>query len=427
MVSVERVHIHYPMASSQTQRQLDCALETRKRRVIGAMIGSREFYQSFKILHKHGHLARLITDFWIPPKHPARFIAETVWRRRGTVLSSRYSRALEDANVKSFPRIGAQQYLGERLCRTRRARYELWRRCGQRFAQESIRWLDVEHDVYYGFSSGALESLKYENRNGKLTVLNQIDLGRSEEEMVLSEARDYPRWAPQERQRVPEAYFERIEAEWAEAKRIIVNSRWSKEALVQQGIPRERIFVSPLSYESAGGGDCIRPEVRDSIKVLWLGTLCLRKGIVHAIEAARLLENSRVTFTFAGNLDVTLPSLPRNCSYIGHVPRMKLGEVYAAHHIFILPTLSDGFGLTQVEALAHGLPVIATRCCGDVVEHGVSGLLVSPRDAVGLAQAILEVGSDKDTVRSMSENALRRATAFRSDCVWPSLAVALDL
>jgi glycosyltransferase involved in cell wall biosynthesis len=148
---------------------------------------------------------------------------------------------------------------------------------------------------------------------------------------------------------------------------------------------------------------------------------------VYAIEAARLLENSNVEFTFAGNLEVSLPNLPSNCSYIGHIPRTEIGNIYSAHHVFVLPTLSDGFALTQVEALAHGLPVVATRNCGDVVEHGISGLLIPPRDSKALAEAVLQIGSDRAILELMSENALQRAKAFTAKNIWPSLRAALNL
>ena len=56
--------------------------------------------------------------------------------------------------------------------------------------------------------------------------------------------------------------------------------------------------------------------------------------------------------------------------------------------MFVLPTLSDGFAITQLEAMAHGLPVVATPNCGRVVTDGEDGLIVPPADADALASAI---------------------------------------
>ena len=136
-------------------------------------------------------------------------------------------------------------------------------------------------------------------------------------------------------------------------------------------------------------------------------------------------EQRRVDFTFAGPIDVRLPALPANCRYIGRVPGPDIGAQYCSHDVFILPTLSDGFALTQVEAMAHGLPVIATPNCGEVVNHGVSGLIVPPGDSRALVEAILEIGGDPGKLEAMSAAAIRRATDFTPNRVWPTFQSCL--
>jgi len=51
-----------------------------------------------------------------------------------------------------------------------------------------------------------------------------------------------------------------------------------------------------------------------------------------------------------------------------------VSDWYRSADVFVLPTLSDGFAITQIEAMSHGLPVIATPNCASVVENGVDGL-----------------------------------------------------
>ena len=61
-----------------------------------------------------------------------------------------------------------------------------------------------------------------------------------------------------------------------------------------------------------------------------------------------------------------------------HGPRGETAaRFYREADVFLFPTLSDGFGLTQLEAQAWRLPVIASRFCGDVVQDGVNGLLLA--------------------------------------------------
>jgi glycosyltransferase involved in cell wall biosynthesis len=62
--------------------------------------------------------------------------------------------------------------------------------------------------------------------------------------------------------------------------------------------------------------------------------------------------------------------------WIGSVPREDAARFYRDADVFLFPTFSDGFGLTQLEAQAWKLPVIATKFCGDVVEDGKNGYLL---------------------------------------------------
>jgi glycosyltransferase involved in cell wall biosynthesis len=66
---------------------------------------------------------------------------------------------------------------------------------------------------------------------------------------------------------------------------------------------------------------------------------------------------------------------------------------YREADLFILPTLSDGYALTQLEAMAHGLPVLASRYCGAAVRPGENGFVIEDLSAAGIAEAILAARS----------------------------------
>jgi glycosyltransferase involved in cell wall biosynthesis len=67
--------------------------------------------------------------------------------------------------------------------------------------------------------------------------------------------------------------------------------------------------------------------------------------------------------------------------------------------------LSDGFGLTQLEALAHRLPVIASRRCGEVVTDGVNGLLLDEPTTAAIEEALLSCLHNPDQLAQFSKNA----------------------
>jgi len=137
------------------------------------------------------------------------------------------------------------------------------------------------------------------------------------------------------------------------------------------------------------------------MKVVLASRLLWDKGIGEYIEAARLLreEGLAVEFLLAGSPDPGNPASvsPRQVAkwekdgaitYLGHVSDMPrlLSEIDVA----VLPSYREGAPRSLLEAAACALPIVTTDVpgCREVVEHGLNGLLVPARDAVGLADAI---------------------------------------
>ena len=92
---------------------------------------------------------------------------------------------------------------------------------------------------------------------------------------------------------------------------------------------------------------------------------------------------------------VTAMGLDDRCRFAGRLSDEDLHSLYSIAHWFIHPTLYEGSSLVTLEAMAHGLPVIASRTGGlpDKVVHGESGLLVAPGDVAELADAIQMTGT----------------------------------
>jgi glycosyltransferase involved in cell wall biosynthesis len=152
--------------------------------------------------------------------------------------------------------------------------------------------------------------------------------------------------------------------------------------------------------------------------VLWLGQVNVRKGIHYLLEAARLLEKEVVEFWVAGPLGIrkeVTALASKNVKWLGPVPRSETPALYQQCDVFLLPTLSDGFALTQLEALAHGLPVIVTPNCGRVVEDGVTGFVIPARNAQALADTILRFMRNPNLVQEMSPKCRETAAMFSID------------
>jgi len=120
---------------------------------------------------------------------------------------------------------------------------------------------------------------------------------------------------------------------------------------------------------------------------------------------------SDITITIAGTGEMTprLKELAVSLKVDSHVDFVGLvdhSEVYALlekHHIMVMPSLQEAFGVAALEASACGRPVIASRVGGvpEVVEDGVTGLLVPPGDVGALAEAIVGLARDRERCERM--------------------------
>jgi glycosyltransferase involved in cell wall biosynthesis len=279
----------------------------------------------------------------------------------------------------------------------------------------SRRELDPNQDMFFGFNTGSLETLRMLRERRIFSVVDQIDPARVEEQLIYEEAERWPGWQKLPG-RVPTAYWERMDAEWATASIVLVNSNWSRQALVQQGVPKSKIVVIPPPYEPEKMRLPARRNFDKPITVLWLGLVNLRKGIQYLIEAARLLQhNPRIKFVIGGPIliaDQAVKSAPPNMEFRGRITRTETGPLYRSADVFVLPTLSDGFAVSQLEAMSQALPVIATPNCGEVVTHGVDGLIVPAYDSQALAQAVQSLDDDRQLLREMSYRALDKSACF---------------
>ena len=289
-------------------------------------------------------------------------------------------------------------------------------RFGKKFAElvrQHVRRLDLnpKRDAFFGFNTNCLETIEYLRDNDVFTVVDQVDPGKVEEDLCVEEAERWPGWGKIPG-RMPQSYWDRIAAEWSAADLVLVNSQWSADALVKQGVPTNKIIVVPLAIDFHGN----RPTTAQGpLKVLWLGSVILRKGIQYLIEAARLLQNTKIEFLVVGPVgisDAAVKSFPPNVRLLGRITRDRLQEIYHRAHVFVLPTISDGFAITQLEAMSYGLPVVTTPNCGRVVTNGMDGLIVPARDGVALAEALASLDGDRDLLRVMSSNALVTASKY---------------
>ncbi|MEQ1885601.1 MAG: glycosyltransferase family 4 protein [Bryobacteraceae bacterium] len=390
--------------------------------ILCSILGAREHYAPAVMAHRAGCLHRLVTDFWAPSVF--RSVPKALHNATLRRMADRHHAQLPPEKVCALTRLGMEYRWRLSRAHNRAQQYAVYEEMGTRFAAAASAYLTSGQDAFFGYSNASLETIHAANRLGLWTVVDQIDPAKTEFDLVTEEHKRFPALAPPMSE-PPESYFRRIRSEWDASDAIVVNSDWSRVALIEQGVEPEKLHVVPLAYEPTSEAEP-RSEMRNVLKILWVGTMCLRKGLPYALAAAARLTKAPVQFTFAGPLEVNSAALnlPSNCEYVGAVPRSETVRLYQQHDVFLFPTLSDGFGLTQLEAMSYGLPVIATPCCASVVENGESGFVIEPRDPDAIVTAIERFLSDASLLPAMSAAALRRSRDFSTAAVWSVLSTA---
>lgn len=120
------------------------------------------------------------------------------------------------------------------------------------------------------------------------------------------------------------------------------------------------------------------------------------------------------------NLRAAAAGIKDHIEFTGRVGEQALHALYAGSDVFLHPTRFEGSSLVTLEAMAHGLPVVATRAGGipDKVKDGENGFLVNPGDIDALAAAIVKMARSPEERARMSRESRRRLEPF----LWPGIA-----
>jgi phosphatidylinositol alpha-mannosyltransferase len=176
-----------------------------------------------------------------------------------------------------------------------------------------------------------------------------------------------------------------------------------------------------------------RPGLPPGRRVLWVGRLDRQKGFPVAVKAFGELaaEFPDLWFVVVGDgrdrdaIRIVPEEARRRILMVGSVPHRALPAYHAAADVFVTAAVGqESFGLVLVEAMAAGVPVVASDIPGyrEVARHGVDALLVPPADPGALAVAIGRILAGPDMAARLVEAGRARAGTFR----WTAVAERLE-
>ena len=223
-------------------------------------------------------------------------------------------------------------------------------------------------------------------------------------------------------------YFRLLVPGILRASRIVVADSESTRRDIMEiyGLPPSKVRVihpgyDPDAYFLDGATPATgHEEVRYFV---YVGNLLPHKNLLRLLDALAILQRrgpSRLIIRGEGRSDYTRAlrerietlGLGARVTLLEYAGARALRDLYARAVCLVLPSLHEGFGLPVLEAMACGTPVIASRGSSLSEVTGDASLMVDPYDAIGLAEAMYRVLTDRDLREGLRQRGLQRARAF---------------
>jgi glycosyltransferase involved in cell wall biosynthesis len=225
---------------------------------------------------------------------------------------------------------------------------------------------------------------------------------------------------------------------WPLLRGILCPSANTAQAVITSGVAAHRVAVAIPGTDKPALTGQRKPQ--GQLRLLAVGSITPRKGHLLLVEALAELRDYDWRLTCIGSLErdpaaaaalrraIAIQRLGDRVALVGERSPELLSAAYQDADLFVLPSYHEGYGMAYAEALAHGLPVVATTAGAipDTVPAATS-ILVAPGDATALREALRRVFVDERLRSRLAAGAALAATALPD---WPTAvrkwAAALD-
>ena len=205
--------------------------------------------------------------------------------------------------------------------------------------------------------------------------------------------------------------------EYVEADLVTVPSSFAYRSFLERGVPAQKLRKLPYGVSLSLFYPLSKEDTR--FRVIFVGSYSIQKGIGYLLEAVRpLVQKKAAELWLVGNASPEAREILRRNADIftdkGSHPRAKLSWFYSQASVLVLPSIQEGLAMVQAQAMACGIPVIATANTGaeDLFTDGVEGFIVPIRDPKAIREKIEWMLDNPIKRQEMAEAALRRVKSL---------------
>jgi len=271
-------------------------------------------------------------------------------------------------------------------------------------------------DIFIGWSGQCRASLTAARQMGMTTI---VERGSSHIEWQHHELTEEAKLTGF---RVEVPHLRTIEqelAEYQEADYIAVPSTFVARTFVASGVPETKLLLNPYGVDLTRFSN---PEPhrqagrkeQQGLQVLHVGRVGVRKGVHYLIDAVRKVPAAQLTLVGAvePGIDAQLSGSP-DVRVAGPVAGRELPHWYRQADVFCLLSIEEGLALVLAQAMAMGLPVIATANTGaeELIQDGVEGFIVPPRDPAAAAARLRQLAEAPELRLEMGRRGRARVMA----------------
>lgn len=368
-------------------------------KVVTSCYGRFHIYPQAAQLHRHGRLHRFINAY---PKF----------------LSRKYG--IPDEKVDSMLALGVVGRLAAKSFRWLDADAfdAISEKIHNRFSKSLAARIPGDTDIFIGLSSFCLDAIEEAKRRGMRAIVDHGSLHQRIERELQREELEI--WGlPGSSCRLAAQWLvDKEDEEFSAADKIIVLSKVAARSMMQAGVPAEKLFVNHCGVDLS---EFYPGEKRDGVfRVIQCGGIHTGKGVQYLLKAFHELALPQSELWFIGSgvetsplQDVIRKFAADNIHFKGGYPQSELRELYNQGSLFVLASISDGFGMVVTQAMACGLPVIVTENVGaaDLVEDGVNGHVIPIRDVDSLKEKILFHYENRECGEAMGKSALAKISS----------------